>query len=99
MVTELYDDDKRTILKYSNPPPRQSPMARRRVQANFHDLEAAIDLNLEKEVEQVKDQAREAVRKKVAEELNIVDEGQDLEDAAKQKLEDEVKKGLRSLFD
>ncbi|WP_299689520.1 AsmA family protein [uncultured Tateyamaria sp.] len=63
------------------------------------DLEAAIDLNFEKEVEQVKQQARDAVRNKVAEELNIVDEGQDLEDAAKQKLEDEVKKGLRSLFD
>ena len=63
------------------------------------DLEAAIDLNLDKEVEAAKEQAREAVRSKVAEELNIVDEGQDLEDAAKQKLEDEVKKGLRSLFD
>ncbi|WP_415921805.1 AsmA family protein [Tateyamaria sp. SN6-1] len=63
------------------------------------DLEAAIDLNLDKEVEAVKEQARQAVRNKVAEELNIVDEGQDLEDAAKQKLEDEVKKGLRSLFD
>ena len=63
------------------------------------DLEAAIDLNLDKEIEAAKEQAREAVRSKVAEELNIVDEGQDLEDAAKQKLEDEVKKGLRSLFD
>ena len=63
------------------------------------DLEAAIDLNFKEEVEQVKEQAREAVRNKVAEELNIVDEGQDLEDAAKDKLEDEIKKGLRSLFD
>ena len=63
------------------------------------DLEAAIDLNLDKEIEAAKEQARDAVREKVAEELNIVDEGQDLEDAAKQKLEDEVKKGLRSLFD
>ncbi|MEO0667392.1 MAG: AsmA family protein [Pseudomonadota bacterium] len=63
------------------------------------DLEAAIDLNLDKEIEAAKEQARDAVREKVAEELNVVDEGQDLEDAAKQKLEDEVKKGLRSLFD
>ena len=63
------------------------------------DLEAAIDLNFEKEVEQVKEQAREAVRNKVAEELNITDEGQDLEDAAKQKIEEEIGRGLRSLFD
>ena len=63
------------------------------------DLEAAIDLNLKEEVEQVKEQAREAVRKKVAEELNIVDEGQDLEDAAKDKLQKEIGRGLRSLFD
>ncbi len=67
------------------------------------DLEAAIDLNLgakiEEQKEQVKARAKEAVRAKVAEELNITDEGQDLGDAAKQKLEDEVKRGLRSLFD
>ena len=39
------------------------------------------------------------MRAKVAEELNVVDEGQDLEDAARQKLEDEVKKGILKLFD
>lgn len=67
------------------------------------DLEAAIDLNLgakiEEEKEKAKAKAQEALRAKVAEELNITDQGQDLEDAAKQKLEDQVKKGLRSLFD
>ncbi|MFL4468553.1 AsmA family protein [Tateyamaria armeniaca] len=63
------------------------------------DLEAAIDLNFSEEKERVKQQARDAVRAKVAEELNVTDEGQDLEDAAKQKLEDEVKRGILKLFD
>ncbi len=67
------------------------------------DLEAAIDLNLGAKIDEEKAkleaQAKEAVRAKVAEELNITDTGQDLEDAAKQKLEDEVKRGLRKLFD
>lgn len=63
------------------------------------DLEAAINLNLEQEVEQVKEQAEQAVREKVAEELGVTDTGQDLEEAAKDKVEEEIKKGLRSLFD
>ncbi len=67
------------------------------------DLEAAIDLNIgekiEEKKEEVKEQAKQAVREKVAEELGVTDEGQDLEDAAKDKLKDEVRKGLRSLFD
>jgi len=67
------------------------------------DLEAAIDLNLDKKLEEEKAKleakAKEKVRAKVAEELGVADQGQSLEDAAKQKLEDEVKKGLRSLFD
>lgn len=63
------------------------------------DLEAAIDLNFSAEKERIEQQARDAVRAKVAEELNIVDEGQDLEDAAKQKLENEIRRGLGRLFD
>lgn len=63
------------------------------------DLEAAIDLNFSAEKERIEQQARDAVRSKVAEELNIVDEGQDLEDAAKQKLENEIRRGLGRLFD
>ncbi|MEL7090295.1 MAG: AsmA family protein [Pseudomonadota bacterium] len=63
------------------------------------DLEAAINLNLQEEVDRVKDNARQAVRNKVAEELGVTDEGQDLEDAAKDKIENELRRGLRSLFD
>lgn len=67
------------------------------------DLEAAIDLNLgaklDEEKAKLEAKAKEAVRAKVAEELNITDTGQDLEDAAKDKLENEVKKGLLKLFD
>ena len=69
------------------------------------DLEAALDLNLEAEKEKLKEQARAAARKveddakaKIAEELGVA-EGEDLKDAAKNKLENEVKKSLRSLFD
>ncbi|WP_147108040.1 AsmA family protein [Tateyamaria sp. syn59] len=67
------------------------------------DLDAAIDLRLdeklEAEKEALKAKAEQQVREKVAEELGVTDQGQSLGDAAKQKLEDEVKKGLRGLFD
>jgi AsmA protein len=66
-------------------------------------LEAAIDLNLGKKLDEEKarleSQAKDAVRSKLADELDVTDTGQDLEDAAKQKLEDEVKRGLLKLFD
>lgn len=67
------------------------------------DLDSAIDLKLDEKLEAEKDRiearAKEKVREKVTKELGVTDEGQDLEGAAKRKLEDEVKKGLRSLFD
>ncbi|WP_299283678.1 AsmA family protein [uncultured Tateyamaria sp.] len=67
------------------------------------DLDAAIDLNLDKKIEEekakVQAKAKAAVREKVAEELGVADEGQDLEEAAKDKLENELKKSLRGLFD
>ncbi|WP_299151226.1 AsmA family protein [uncultured Tateyamaria sp.] len=67
------------------------------------DLDAAIDLNLDKKIEEEKARAqakaKAAVREKVTEELGVADQGQDLEEAAKDKLEGELKKSLRSLFD
>lgn len=63
------------------------------------DLEAAIDLNFSAEKERIKQQAKDVVREKLAEELNITDQDADIGEAAKQKLEDEVKKGLLKLFD
>ena len=63
------------------------------------DLEAAIDLNLSEEKERIKVQARNAMRARVAEELNVIDEGQDLKEAAEDKLENEVKRGILKLFD
>ena len=71
------------------------------------DLEAAIDLNLEAEKEALKARAEEKAKAleaeakaKVQEKLGLqAEEGQSVEDAAKDKLEDELKKGLRSLFD
>lgn len=71
------------------------------------DLEKAIDLNLQQEREDLEDRV-EAERdklearalEKVQEELGItVDEGQSVEDAVRDKLEEEVGKGLLRLFD
>ena len=59
------------------------------------DMEKAIDLNLKAE----KEQARQAVEDKIREELNLpTNEGQSLEDAAKEKLETEILKGLGRLL-
>lgn len=59
------------------------------------DMEKAIDLNLKAE----KEQARQAVEEKIREELNLpATEGQSLEDAAKEKLENEILKGLGRLL-
>ncbi|MEO0381292.1 MAG: AsmA-like C-terminal region-containing protein, partial [Pseudomonadota bacterium] len=63
------------------------------------DLEAAIDLNFSAEKERIEQQAKDAVRSKLAEELNVTEPDADLGEAAQQKLEDEVKKGLLKLFD
>lgn len=64
------------------------------------DLEAAIDLNFSEEKERLKEQAEDALRKKIAKELNISGEAaEDLEEAAQDKLEKKISKGLRSLFD
>ena len=60
------------------------------------DLEAALDLNLEQEKERLKEEAEAKAKAKIAEELNLeVKEGQSLEDAAKEKLEDKVESELR----
>ncbi|MEO0938136.1 MAG: AsmA family protein [Pseudomonadota bacterium] len=64
------------------------------------DVEAAIDLNLAAEKEALKDRAEQAVKDKVAEELGVSPgDGQSLEDAVKDRLENEVRDGLRRLFD
>ncbi|WP_375572477.1 hypothetical protein ABWH93_05790 [Seohaeicola saemankumensis] len=58
-------------------------------------MEKAIDLNLKAE----KEQARQAVEDKIRDELNLpTNEGQSLEDAAKEKLETEILKGLGRLL-
>ena len=64
------------------------------------DLDAAIDLNFAAEKERLEQEAKEKVRQKVEEKLGVTaGEGQSLEDAAKDKVEGEIKRGLRSLFD
>lgn len=64
------------------------------------DLEAAIDLNFEEEKKELERQAREQVEREVEKQLGIErQEGQSLEDAAKDALEDELERGLLKLFD
>ena len=59
------------------------------------DMDKAIDLNLGDE----KEQARQVVEDKVRDKLNLpATDGQSLEDAAKEKLEEEILKGLGRLL-
>ncbi|WP_371225880.1 AsmA family protein [Roseovarius sp. 2305UL8-3] len=74
------------------------------------DLERAIDLNLEKEKEELEqrvkeerdkleEQAKEEVSKRIEKELGVTtEEGQSLEDALKDTLEKELGEGLLDLF-
>ncbi len=64
------------------------------------DLEAAIDLNFEEEKKELERQARQEIEREVEKQLGIErQEGQSLEDAAKDALEDELERGLLKLFD
>ena len=64
------------------------------------DLGAAVDLNLAEEKKALEDKAKKAVTQKLEEELNLkVEEGQSLEDAVKQKAEEEIMRGLQKLLE
>ncbi|MGK7754103.1 MULTISPECIES: AsmA family protein [unclassified Roseovarius] len=64
------------------------------------DLEAAIDLNFEEEKKELERQARQEIEREVEKQLGIErQEGQSLEDAAKDALEKELERGLLKLFD
>lgn len=64
------------------------------------DLGKAIELNLAAEREELENQAEAELRRTVEEELGVeLEEGQDLEDAVREAVEDEALDGLRSLFE
>ncbi len=64
------------------------------------DLDKAIEMNLAAEREKLEQQAEEELRRTVEKELGVeLEEGQDLEDAVLDAIEDEALKGLRSLFE
>lgn len=64
------------------------------------DLSAAIDLNFKEKKEEVKQKANDAIKKKVEQELGVsVGEGQSVEDAVKQGVEDKLKKELFKIFE
>ncbi len=64
------------------------------------DLEAAIDLNLAEQKEEMKAKAEEKARQAIEEKLGVkTEDGQSVEDAAKDKVEDKLKKELLKIFD
>lgn len=64
------------------------------------DVKAALDLNFQAEKERAEQRVIEKVEKKVEEELGIVrEEGQSVEDALKDGVEDKLKRELFKIFD
>ncbi len=64
------------------------------------DLEGAIDLNFKEEKKKLKEKAKKEVNKLLEDELGVkAEEGQSIEDALKQKLQDEAAKELFKLFE
>ncbi|WP_135501208.1 AsmA family protein [Roseovarius aestuariivivens] len=64
------------------------------------DLEAAIDLNFNEEKKEIERKARREVEREVEKQLGITrQEGQSLEDAAKDALEKELERGILKLVD
>ena len=64
------------------------------------DLAKAVEMNLAAEREELEQQAQDELRRTVEKELGVeLEEGQDLEDAVRDAIEDEALKGLRSLFE
>jgi len=64
------------------------------------DLSAAIDLNFKEKKEEVKQKADAAIKQKLEQELGVtVGEGESVEDAVKQGVEDKLKKELFKIFE
>ncbi|UWR14491.1 AsmA family protein [Sulfitobacter sp. M368] len=64
------------------------------------DLKAAVDLNFQKEKEEAKAKVEAKVQQKIEKELGVkVQEGQSIEEAVKDGIEDKLKKELLSIFD
>lgn len=64
------------------------------------DLEKALDMNLKTERDKLEKEAQERLEREVQERLRVTpEEGQDLEDAVKDKLEERAKRSLRKLFE
>lgn len=64
------------------------------------DLESAVKLNFQDEIDAREDEVRKRAEDRVTEELGVErQEGQSVEDAVKDKVEDELKRGLLKLFE
>ncbi|MEM1065252.1 MAG: AsmA family protein [Pseudomonadota bacterium] len=63
------------------------------------DLESLARDRLDAEIEQARDELEEDLKQKAVEELGLTDQTPDPEEALKDKVEEELKRGLRGLFD
>lgn len=64
------------------------------------DLGAAVDLNFAEEKKRAEDKVKKEVQRAVQEELGVTaEEGQSVEEAIEKKIEDQIGKKLKSLFD
>ncbi|MEL6643176.1 MAG: AsmA family protein [Pseudomonadota bacterium] len=63
------------------------------------DLESIVQGRIDEEVEALKDEVDDQIRDRVSQELGLTEDQPSAEEAIKDKVEDELKRGLRSLFD
>lgn len=89
-------------FKRADKPPLAVPVRIQGPWANpkiWPDLKAAVDLNLAEEKARAKEELKRKAEDKIGETLGVTQkEGQSLEDAAKEKIEDELGKGLLKLL-
>ena len=63
------------------------------------DLEGLVQGRIDEEIEGIKDEVDDALRDAVTEELGLTADQPSAEDAVKDKVEEELRRGLRNLFD
>lgn len=63
------------------------------------DLESLVQGRVDDEIEQIKDEVDNALRDQVTQELGLTEDQPSAEEAVKDKVEEELKRGLRNLFD
>ncbi|MEO0692678.1 MAG: AsmA family protein, partial [Pseudomonadota bacterium] len=63
------------------------------------DLESLVQGRVDEEIEEIKDEVDDAIRERVTEELGLTADQPSAEEAVRDKVEEELQRGLRNLFD